>query len=334
MARECDAVELMTVRVIRKWAIAEDIVGLELAASDGASPLPMARPGDHIDLHLVPGLVRSYSLCNGPGSPSPYQIAVKRLRDGRGGSVHVHDCLEVGQQLQISGPCNAFGLAAQAESHLLLAGGIGITPLLSMVRHLVHWRASVQLHQFAASPGTLAFKDELDAEMPAGVVSRHLGLSPADTARQVANLVEREAGSPGVHVYTCGPRPFMALVREAVYRLPNGAERFHLEHFQPARDQGAAGAGRLADSFWVQLARRGKGFQVLPGQSLLDALRDHGVEADSNCEQGQCGACQLPVLEGWPDHRDSYLSQEQKASGRYILPCVSRCKGDRLVLDI
>lgn len=320
--------QTISVLVTRKWNIADEIDGFELSSADGQA-LPAATPGAHIDVHLPDGMIRQYSLCNGPEHRTHYRLAVKLEPSSRGGSSTMHRTVNLGDRLAISQPRNQFPLATDATFHLLLAGGIGITPLISMAHHLAANGERFALHYFARSSGAAAFDDELSQPDLAPSVTRHIGKLPDDTSAVVSRELAAARLNPHAHVYVCGPKPMIDLVKTQCATIGWSEARVHVEHFQ-AMDQ----ANGVDHAFQLKLARSGLELNVPSGKSILNVLRDNGVAIDSNCEQGLCGACQTVCLEGIPDHRDTFLSVKEKQQGRYIMPCVSRCKGDFLLLSL
>ncbi|MEM5432758.1 PDR/VanB family oxidoreductase [Cupriavidus oxalaticus] len=313
-------------RVQRIADEAQDIRSFELVDESGR-PMPGFTAGAHIDLHLGPGLIRQYSLCNGPEQSDSYTIAVKREAQSRGGSSAMHDRLRVGDRIGVTGPRNNFPLAADAREHLLLAGGIGVTPLLSMARHLQAAGESFRLEYFTRSASHTAFGELLSGPEFADRVTLHHGVEPAEMA---AYLRERLAWRPdGRHVYACGPRPFMHLVEHtAAQSYPAGA--VHLEHFQadPSLDS------LPRDRFTLRLARSGREMEVPEGESVVDVLTRHGVRVEVMCQQGICGTCLTGVVEGVPDHRDAFLNEAERAANDKMLLCCSRARSQLLVLDL
>ena len=309
-------------RLKRRWDTGIDCVGLELEGLAG--PLPTFQPGAHIDLHLPNGLVRQYSITNGPGEQSSYVIGVKREASSRGGSVAIHETLRVGDVVAISEPRNNFPLRRDATHTILVAGGIGVTPLLAMARALARQRLSYELHVFARSEGHLPFAAELAAL--GEPVRLHLGLDPAETGEALAGIT----ASPGFarHLYICGPGPMLERARELAATAGWADEAVHFEYFRNDRP--------IDDStgFVVDLARSALTLDVPAGRSLLEVLRENGVAATSSCEQGACGTCLTRVLEGVPEHQDVYLNESEKRSNTVMLTCVSRARTPRLVLDI
>jgi len=312
----------LRVAVAAKTDLAEGIVGFELAALAGH--LPTFQPGAHIDVHLPNGLVRQYSITNGPGELLHYDIAVKREPASAGGSLALCDTVRVGDVLAISEPRNNFPLRRDATHTLLLAGGIGITPLLSMAKALHRSGLSFGLHAFARSPRHLPYNEPL-AALGEGVAT-HFGLDPAGTERLLAELLQ----SPGFarHLYVCGPAPMLELTRRLAEAAGWPEEAVHFEYFRNDR------VIEKGTSFTIELARSALTLGVPAGKSILEVLRDNGIEAPSSCEQGACGTCLTTVLDGIPDHQDVYLHGSERQSNRCMLTCVSRARTPRLVLDI
>ncbi len=314
----------VTVTAVRDEAI--DVRSFELVAAD-ADRLPPFTPGSHIDVHIVPGIVRQYSLCNDPREIGRYVIAVKRERDSRGGSAAMHERVREGDHLVVSAPRNNFALVEKAPHHLLLAGGIGITPLLAMARHLNATSTSYQLVYFTRSIAHTAFHDVLSDSAYRGRVDFHYALEPDQVRAYLRKLLWHRPAD--AHLYLCGPRPFMDLV-EATAAPTWPPEAVHLEYF--AADPSSLAGPRAG--FTVKLARHGGEFVVPEGRTIIEVLAENGVEVETSCEQGVCGTCLTGVLEGEPDHRDVFLSDEEKRTGDRMTVCVSRAKGGRLVLDL
>ena len=310
------------VRVARKWLTAEGIAAFELAPVDGE--LPSFHPGAHLDVHLPDGLVRQYSLTNGPGLTDVYRIGVKLEPEGRGGSRYVHDSVHVGDVLDLSVPRNNFTLRRDAARTVLIAGGIGITPLLAMAQTLARQGLIWELHYFAQSDNHIAFGEMLDPL--ASEITLHLGLTPEQTGDELGKITRSYA--PTNHTYICGPGPMIAAARAiaADAGWPEAAVHFEYFNNEYPRDDTSA--------FEVSLARSNKSLRIDAGVSLLDGLRNEGVDLPSSCEQGACGTCIATVLEGEPDHQDVYLNGSERAAGDRMLTCVSRAKGRRLVLDL
>lgn len=312
-------------RVAAITELTGEIRCLALERVDGAS-LPAFTPGAHIDLHLGAGLVRQYSLCNGPDVQAQYLVAVKREPQSRGGSEGVHR-LEVGATLQVSGPRNHFPLAASADEHLLLAGGIGVTPLLSMARHLRADGKPFRLEYFARGPQHAAFAEELEGPGWRRHVALRYGMETQLLQAHLEALLD--ATAPSTHVYICGPAPFMQLAIEIASRS-RPREAVHYEYF--AADPDAQAGPRT--SFLVRCAKSGRDLEVSEGESIVDVLMRNGIRVEVMCEQGVCGTCLTGVLEGRPDHRDAFLTDEERAAGDRMLVCCSRSYDPVLVLDL
>jgi ferredoxin-NADP reductase/nitrite reductase/ring-hydroxylating ferredoxin subunit len=310
------------VRVARRWQAALDVTGIELAPLSGH--LPTFQPGAHIDLHLPNGMVRQYSITNGPGELTSYVIAVKREADSRGGSVAITDTLREDDVLAISEPRNNFPLRRDAVRTTFIAGGIGLTPLLSMARALLRQGLEFDFHAFARSEEHLPLGSEV-AALGAGV-TRHFGLSPAETAQAIGAAL----GPHGFarHVYICGPGPMLEVARTIVAELSWPDEAVHYEYFRNSHEIDTS------STFTVELARSALSLAVPAGKSILEVMRENGVDAPSSCEQGACGTCLTRVLDGEIDHQDVYLNAMEKAAGNVMMTCVSRARSARLVLDI
>ena len=315
----------LTVRIKHIEQQALDVKSFLLVSTDD-QPLPAFSAGSHIDVHIGNGITRQYSLCNGPDERDAYLIAVKREPASRGGSARMHEMQE-GDVLTIGAPRNNFALDASASHHVLLAGGIGITPLLSMARQLQADHASFELHYFARSEQHAAFRNLLSAAELSSHVRFHHGLQPDAMQRHLQDFLASRPG--GAHLYLCGPRPFMDMVTTcAAAAWPAGT--VHLEYFAAAPEDSAG----PQDAFRIHLARSGESYEVPQGKSIISILAAHGHALETSCEQGVCGTCLTTVLEGVPDHRDVFLSDAEKAACNKILPCVSRAKSPLLVLDL
>lgn len=310
------------VTVAAKTMVAEGIVSLELRPLRGV--LPAFQPGAHIDVALPNGLVRQYSLVNGPGETDRYVIGVKRDAQSAGGSVAIHDHLKPGDLLAISEPRNNFPLRRDAEETIFLAGGIGVTPMLAMAAAMAGDGQKCRLHYFAAGPGHLAFADRIKAL--GGRMTPHLGLDPAGTSAALKAILA--APGPARQVYVCGPGPMLDAARVIAAEQGWPESAVHFEYFRNTH--------RIDDSssFEIDLARSAVTLQVPAGKSILQVLRENGVAMASSCGQGACGTCRVRVLDGIPDHQDVYLNNTERAANAMIMTCVSRAKSDRLVLDI
>ena len=312
----------LRVQVARKWQAAADVAGFDLVSIAGQ--LPTFQPGAHIDVHLPNGLVRQYSLTNGPGELDRYRIGVKLEPDGGGGSLALHDSVRVGDVLAVSEPRNNFPLRRDAVRTILVAGGIGITPLLAMAQALHHQGLDFELHVFARSDDHIAFAELVDGLGEA--VTRHIGLSPAETGAALEALLADPG--PHEHAYVCGPGPMLDAARRMAAAAGRADDTVHFEYF--------ANPTEIDDSttFTVDLARSALSLEVPAGATVMDVLRSNGVEVASSCETGACGTCRVAVLDGEPVHNDVYLNDTEKQQGDQMMVCVSRARSDRLVLDI
>ncbi len=325
-SRPLEGPAVLTVRVARKQLEAEGICSFELVHPDGDS-LPPFSAGAHIDLQLPGGLQRPYSLCNSPAETHRYQIAVLREAASRGGSVALHDRVHAGDLLHISAPRNAFALASEAQQHLLLAGGIGVTPLLAMAEDLLRRGQTFRLHYAARSVQRLAFRERIASGPLARHSQLHLDDGPPQQRLDLQALLAHP--QPGQHLYVCGPTGFIAAALQTARSAGWPEAALHCEHF------GAAPAEAGGDRpFEVRLARSALRVQVPAGVSAAQAITAAGVFVPVSCEQGICGTCLTSVLEGQCEHRDQYLDEAEQAAHDQFLPCCSRARGDYLVVDL
>jgi vanillate O-demethylase ferredoxin subunit len=313
---------LLDVVVSKRDLQGNNVAVIDLALKDG-SPLPAFEPGAHIDVHVAPGLVRQYSLCSDPAQSRVYRLGVLNDPLSRGGSAGVHATLLEGSTVRISAPRNLFPLVPGARKTILVGGGIGITPMIAMAHELHHRNEEFELHYCARSRLSSAFLTELATADFADRVTLHFD----DEGSQLALATVLGQGAPGVHLYTCGPAGFMSWVIDGARQKGYAEDHIHKEYFQVEIDSSG-------DSFEVVAARSGKTVQVAEGQTILEALSSIGIKIDISCEQGVCGTCMCEVLEGEPDHRDVYLTDDEKAENDQILVCCSRSKSKTLVLDI
>jgi vanillate O-demethylase ferredoxin subunit len=312
------------VRVHRmEWA-AEGILSVEFRRPDGA-PLPGFTAGSHIDLHLPNALVRNYSLLNDSAETRRYVVAVGLDAASRGGSAHVHNEMRVGQLLRISAPRNNFPLVEDAPLVALIAGGIGVTPLVCMARRLSSLGRPYEFHLAARSRTRAAFVEDIEAlgrPVHAHFDDEHGG-APLDIAAIVA------AAPAGAHFYCCGPAPMLAAFEAATAGLPE--DHVHVEYFK-AKEPSAGGLPPGA--FRLVLAKSGATIDVPADKSILEALLEAGFDAEYSCQDGVCGTCETRIVAGVADHRDSLLSKSERASNKTMMICVSRCAGDSLTLDL
>jgi ferredoxin-NADP reductase len=304
---------------------AEDTISVELRPAV-AGEFPPFTPGSHIDLHLPNGLERSYSLCNSADERHRYVVGVLKDRASRGGSRCVHEQLRIGMPIVISVPRNNFPLQEAAAHTVLVAGGIGITPLLSMARRLRDLGRSFELLYFARSRRSAAFLDALKAME----VTMHLHFDDEQGGPpDLRALLAARPPAADLHLYGCGPTPMLDAFEKFSAEL--GHENAHVERFAAVEHRPAEDA---RTSFVVELARSNKSFTVVPGKSILDTLIDGGIAVDHSCCEGVCGSCETRVLAGEPDHRDSILSTKERATNKVMMLCVSGCKSPSLTLDL
>ncbi|SEQ23206.1 vanillate O-demethylase ferredoxin subunit [Amphritea atlantica] len=322
--------DLISVRITEKRYVAHNIVHIVLQPADNQT-LPRFTPGSHIDLHINAGtgkpLIRQYSLLNAPDSHQCYEIAVLLEAHGRGGSKAVHQQLNEGDLIQISPPRNLFPLLPDEDETLLFAGGIGITPILSMAHALQQRQAKFSLHYFAKSIEHAAFAHSLME----GPFSHNVNLCFDDGSADSFDpqSVLKEAAK-GRHLYICGPQGFINFITDSARAYGWDNDNIHFELF--SQDLSAANDDNAG--FQIRIASSGQLIDIGADQTVLEALEEQGFEIPCSCEQGVCGTCLLPVIEGTPDHRDMYLSDAEKQLNNQFTPCCSRALSDCLVLDL
>lgn len=315
----------MNLRVARSEEVARGTRRFELRDPDGA-PLPPFTAGAHIRVRTPSGAYRQYSLANDPNEQDRYEIAVKREADGRGGSRSMVDELREGDHIEVYAPENLFALDDRARSFVLIAGGIGITPMRSMALQLLaEGTRSFKLYYLTRDPQVTAFLDEMrSTELAPHVVIHHDGGDPQN-AYDLWPVLEKPGSLTGRHVYCCGPGALMDAVRDMTGHWPSSAV-----HFESFGGDTKPHADDLP--FEVELASDGRRVAVPVGVSILDALRREGVHVPSSCESGTCGSCKTRLLAGEADHRDLVLLEEEKAD--HIMVCVSRARTPKLVVDL
>ncbi len=312
---------LLSVQVTAMRLEAKGIVSIELGKPDQDN-LPSFEAGSHIDLHLANGLVRSYSLLSSPQNQTHYIVAVLNDRDSSGGSRFIHEKLRVGDLIAISAPRNNFSVDFSAEHSVLIAGGIGVTPIMCMLNDLRAKKKQVEVLYCARSRSEAAFVDML-SQYPE--VQFHFDDEQSAPPDLKSYLDKRPKDS---HVYCCGPTKMLDAFEnlcEALH-MPN----VHVEHFAAAEDMQSV----QNDEYVVTLSQSNKTISVPAGKSLLDAILDAGVNIDHSCREGICGACETKVLEGIPDHRDNVLTKSERAANKTIMVCVSGCICKKLILDV
>ncbi|MDB5991294.1 MAG: ferredoxin [Herbaspirillum sp.] len=308
---------------------AEGVVSVVLRPDEPSSPFPSFSPGAHIDLHLPNGLIRSYSLLNASSDRHEYVIAILKNQESRGGSRYVHENLRVGMRVSISPPRNNFVLNEEAVDTVLVAGGIGVTPLLSMLERMASLGKRTEFIYCARSRREAAFMEQVEsiAKSAAIQVTWHF-----DEERSgPPNLKQLLDGRPvDTHLYCCGPGKMLEAFEQACDDI--GYANAHVERFAPIPIP--VDAATTDPSYSVELRRSGLTIQVPAGGSLLSALLDAGASPNYSCGEGVCGACETKVLAGDVDHRDSILSKAERAANKTMMVCVSRSKSSTLVLDM
>jgi vanillate O-demethylase ferredoxin subunit len=315
----------ISVKVAAKACEADGICSYELVREDG-QPLPAFEAGAHIDVHLTDTLVRQYSLCNRPGETHRYQIAVLREPASRGGSRAMHEDIDAGAVLRISAPKNHFPLVPAGRT-LLFAGGIGVTPILAMAEALAAGDAPFELHYCARSPERAAFRDRIAASGFASRVHFHYDSGAAGQKLDLSALLA--APRPDTHIYVCGPQGFIEHVLAAAKGFAWPAAQVHVEYFKAEAADTSGDQG-----FDVRLASSGKVVTIPAGRTVIQVLAEQGVDVPYSCEEGVCGTCLTRVLEGVPEHRDLYLTDEEHAANDQFTPCCSRARTPVLVLDL
>ncbi|MBN8830234.1 MAG: oxidoreductase [Sphingomonadales bacterium] len=315
------------VRVIQKRLEADGIVSLQLRAVDGGA-LPVFAAGAHIDLILAPDLVRQYSLCPPLPEADVYEVAELREPESRGGSRAVHEGLQVGEVIEISQPRNHFPLKPGAGRTLLLAGGIGITPILAMAEEAAESGRSFEMHYCARSPARMAFQDRISRGRIGPHCAFHFDDGADEQKLDFAGLLASPAQED--QLYICGPGGFIEAVLGAALACGWSEAQLNREFFSAP----AAQRGESDQAFTVVLGRSGKAVQVGVGVSIVEALEPVGVLIPTSCSEGICGMCVVSVLEGEPDHRDFVLGAQERASNNCLTACCSRAKSPVLVLDL
>ena len=317
---------MLEVIVTHKTTEALGICSFELRAANDA-PLPAFTAGAHIDVQIAAGLVRQYSLCNHPEERHRYLIAVLNEPTSRGGSKAMHERIEVGQTLRIGEPRNLFELEPDAGHYLLFAGGIGITPILAMAYALSQAGQSFELHYCSREPERAAFLELMRQSPFADRLISHFDSGADEQKLQASEVLKAPAA--GHHLYVCGPSGFMDFILNTADACAWPSAQVHREYFAAPQVEHDPD-----QCFEVELARCGRVFQIPVGRSVFEVLDEAGVELQSSCEQGICGACVTRVLAGVPDHRDQFLTDAEQALNDQFTPCCSRAKSPRLVLDL
>lgn len=307
---------------------ADGINSYELRQLDGAD-LPAFEAGSHIDVHLPDGKIRQYSLCNDPAERHRYVISVQREEQGRGGSKLWAETARPGAEVMISRPRNNFPLAQDARRHLLFAGGIGITPMMAMLQKLERDGEDYQLFYCTRSQARTAFREELShGRRPEHVTIHHDG-GAIDRSLDMAAII-REA-EPGTHVYFCGPAGFIAAGKAAASELPKSC--VHVEYFQSdIPDPTTAENISESDSFTVRINSTLQEFMIPPDRTIVEVLRENGIDVETSCESGLCRTCMTRYLSGTPKHYDLALDDDEHEE--FVLICCARSSSSVLVLDL
>jgi len=316
----------LKVRVAKKQVEAVDICSFELTDIDG-HPLPAFSAGSHIDVRVADGLTRQYSLCNDAQESHRYLIGVLKAPSSRGGSRAMHDQIGVGDVLEISAPKNHFALAHEARKSLLLAGGIGVTPILCMAERLSAIDADFEMHYCTRSRDRTAFAERIERAPFGSRVQFHFDDGDASQRLDLAQLLRLPQA--GMHLYVCGPKGFMDAVLKTARDAGWPESQLHYEFFAAEVVKSDSDG-----SFEVKLASSGRIVMVGKDQTVVQALAAAGVDVPVSCEQGVCGTCLTRVIDGTPDHRDVYLTPEEQALNDQFTPCCSRSHSARLVLDL
>lgn len=290
--------------------------------------LPAFTAGAHIDVHIAPGVVRQYSLCNSPEERHRYVVAVLRDEAGRGGSRGMHEALRVPHRVRVSVPRNHFPLADDAKKIILLAGGIGVTPLKAMVHSLEAKWIAYALHYCAKGPQYAAFEAELRHIARIGQIHCHFDGGNPKNGLNIAKLLKHS--EPDTHIYYCGPAGFMQACADATAHWPQAL--VHCEHFKAPVKAPSPDGEASTQGYRVELVRSGRTLTVTPGQNLAEALQEAGAPLETSCSSGLCGTCKVRHLGGEIDHQDFILDEGERES--FMTPCVSRGCGGTLVLDL
>lgn len=316
----------LSVKVVSRRLEAMDIYSYELADPRGGS-LPPFSAGAHIDVEVRSNWIRQYSLCNHPGERHRYVIAVLKDPNSRGGSLAMHERLEEGDIVNISEPKNHFPLATGAKKSLLFAGGIGVTPILCMAERLAQIGSEFEMHYCARSADRMAFVDRIKQASFADKVHLHFDDGVETQKLDIKRVLSRPQAD--MHLYVCGPGGFMEWILNTAKQLGWPEAQVHREYFAAAPQ-----TADVAGEFEVQLSSSGKVFVVPPNKSITTVLAENGIDIPVSCEQGVCGTCLTHVLEGEPEHLDSFLTDKERARNDQMLPCCSRAKSRKLVLDM
>jgi vanillate O-demethylase ferredoxin subunit len=320
---------LLHVKVAAKVWLTDDIASYELSTLSGDA-LPAFEAGAHIDLHVPNGPVRQYSLYDLPGEHARYRIGVLRDPNSRGGSVKLLEDVHAGDTLTISAPRNHFALhSATNDRSILFAGGIGITPILCMAQQLSNERRPFELHYCGRTLSAMAFVERLQETGVGDESNVQVHVDDGAPKQQLDARAAIGAPSDDKHLYVCGPAGFMDHILATARELGWDEKHLHREYFAAT-----SSASSDDEAFEIEVVSSGEIVKVAAGQSAAHALLDAGFDVSLSCEQGVCGTCMTKVLSGTPDHRDLYLTDDERAGNDVFMPCCSRSKTSRLTLDL
>lgn len=289
-------------------------------------PLPAFTAGMHISITTPEGCIRQYSLVNAPGEQESFIIGIKKELQSRGGSKSMHEQVKVGTQLKVTLPRNGFPFVETGKHPILVAGGIGITPILCMAQALSQQGAPFEIHYFARGEEYVPFLERLTAL--GENLNLHFGLGPDETKAKLADILS-EHEPQSIDIYTCGPQPMIETVSAVAIAHGVAEESIRFEFFSKKNETPVSD-----EEYEVELSKSGQSFIVPAGSTLLQACLDNNVQIEVSCEQGVCGTCITAVISGDLEHHDTYLSKKERESGKWIMPCVSRCKSKKIVLDL
>ncbi len=314
---------LINVTITEREMMSSDVVSLTLSNVNG-SPLPAFSAGAHINVHVNDNTIRQYSLCSDPIETAFYRLGILKDPKSRGGSIAIHEQLKVGDTITITEPDNLFPLDMTADHSILAGGGIGITPMIAMAYALKAVDKSFDLHYCVRSHKEVAFLDELQRDFGEALKVHCDDLGDEQRLNPTVDFGEAVAGT---HVYTCGPSGFMDWIMGSARDIGFKDKNIHFEYFNIEIDS-------TGEAFTVIAEQSGKTISVSATQTIVAALSEAGIKVEVSCEQGICGTCILDVLEGEPDHRDHFLTDDEKADNDQIAVCCSRSKSSTLVLDV
>ncbi|WP_417315784.1 PDR/VanB family oxidoreductase [Cycloclasticus pugetii] len=320
---------MLEVRILKRNQETSDIISLELGQVDG-SALPKFEPGSHIDVQINENTTRQYSLYNSSVEHQIYKIAVLKDSNSRGGSKCIHESFNEGDIIKISHPRNLFHLKKDSQRTLLFAGGIGITPLLSMAETLQRLNKEFELHYFTRSEESAAFFNQLKYCSFSSSVFFHFDSTSENKDSLLKDILKNPKNNVNTNIYTCGPNGFMDFIFTSAKELGWPTTSLHKEVFKST----AANSLQQDIAFTLNLVKSGITICVPAKQTVLEALEEHGIEIDSSCEQGICGSCLTKVTDGVPDHRDQFLSEDEKSANDQFTPCCSRALSESLSIDL